>query len=457
MALLDGKQIRSNTIDLNKLSGSGTASIQSGAVLSFLSGARLTTEDSNINNPDDVVNKKYVDGVAAGLLPKTPVHVIANTQSITLSGVGMVIDGWTVSAGDRILVNAQAGQNVATSSNGIYIASTGAWSRADDSDGTPSNEVQQGNFVFVLEGTTYLHSGWVLAETDASNPQNILVGTNSQRWVQFSEQTNIQAGDGLSFNGVNLNVNTGVGLTISTDQVRLTDTTVIPNSYGNATSVATFTVDQQGRLTAASNQLISIPSGQINNFTASVLSFQGQGLTANGNVFDVGAGPGITVSADAVAVDYAVVSTQLSGNGLISNGTTIDVNVTNGLTIIGDAVQVSPSIAGAGLTFSSGVLSVIAGNAQPVYQVGLTTSVSTGETGITLSFTPNSYSRIQVFVNGQLQSLGDGVTSRDCHFGTTTSAISLSSLSSGDQLVWNASNAGFSLSATDMIDIVYEA
>jgi hypothetical protein len=191
------------------------------------------------------------------------------------------------------------------------------------------------------------------------------------------------------------------------------------------------------------------------SFVAQVMS--GAGLTSNGGVFDIVAGSGITVSADLVSVDYTSVAQVMSGAGLTSNGSSIDVNVSNGLTIINDTVQVSPNIAGLGLTFSSGVLSVIAGNSQPQYQIGLTTSVSTGETGIFLSETPNEYSRIQVFVNGQLQTLGDGETSKDCHFGTTNSAILLSSLSSGNQLVWNAANAGFTLSPTDKIDIIYES
>ena len=90
MALLDGKQLRNGTTDLSKLSGAGTASILSGAELVFNSGAILRTQDANINTGTDVVNKNYVDGVAAGLLPKTTVQAVANTQSLALSGVGMV-------------------------------------------------------------------------------------------------------------------------------------------------------------------------------------------------------------------------------------------------------------------------------------------------------------------------------------------------------------------------------
>jgi hypothetical protein len=59
------------------------------------------------------------------------------------------------------------------------------------------------------------------------------------------------------------NVSTGTGLSgggdLSTDRtIALADTAVTPNSYGSATQVATFTVDAQGRLTAASNATIAI-------------------------------------------------------------------------------------------------------------------------------------------------------------------------------------------------------
>jgi|GEM_PF-4325759 len=64
------------------------------------------------------------------------------------------------------------------------------------------------------------------------------------------------------------NITTGTGLTggpiTSTGTISLDNTAVTPNAYGSASSVATFTVDQQGRLTAAGNTEIgSLSAGVI--------------------------------------------------------------------------------------------------------------------------------------------------------------------------------------------------
>jgi hypothetical protein len=95
---------------------------------------------------------------------------------------------------------------------------------------------------------------------------------------------------------------------------------------------------------------------------------------------------------------------------------------------------------------------------QPIYQreFSLTTSGDSQPTGITLSSLPNNFSRIQIFVNGQLQRLGDGITTEDCYF-FNGSVISLNNLSIGDELYWNGLISGFDLSSNDLVEIIYES
>ena len=256
MALLDGKQLRDQSLSLNKLNGiNGLVTFTSSATMSFNAGTALRQSDANINIGIDVANKNYVDAVAQGLNIKDAVQAISATSSLSLFGDNILIDSFTVSTGDRVLVNSQAGPGVPTFSNGIYVVDSGAWSRATDSDGlSVLGEVQIGDFVFVAFGDTYKATGWVLSQSDSVD-FDILVGTESQKWVQFSAAGVYNAGDGLYQIGNDLHVNTGnsalTGLTISLDTVTLTTTGVTAGVYGSSQSIPTFQVDAQGRLVSA--------------------------------------------------------------------------------------------------------------------------------------------------------------------------------------------------------------
>jgi len=63
---------------------------------------------------------------------------------------------------------------------------------------------------------------------------------------------------------------TGIGTAVTANTVTITlkNTTVTAGSYGAAGSVGTFTVDAQGRLTAAASTTISITSAQVSDATA---------------------------------------------------------------------------------------------------------------------------------------------------------------------------------------------
>ncbi len=131
----------------------------------------------------DPVTKAYADALAQGLNVKLSVRV-ATTANITLSGA-QTIDGVSVIAGDRVLAkNQSTGAN-----NGIYVAASGAWSRATDAD--ISAEVTAGMFTFVTEGTVSANIGYVL-----TTPNPIILASTALTFTQFSGAGTIVAGHG---------------------------------------------------------------------------------------------------------------------------------------------------------------------------------------------------------------------------------------------------------------------
>jgi hypothetical protein len=160
--------------------------------------------------------KQYVDGVAEGL----HVHasaVAATTANINLSTDvenGDVLDGVTLSTGDRILVKNQTTQ----SQNGIYVvAASGAPSRAADFD-SPA-EIDGGDFIFVIGGTTQDNTGWVQTNIVGT------IGTDPIAFSQFSGSGTYTAGNGLTLTGNAFSINTGTTVDLSTSQT-LTNKTV---------------------------------------------------------------------------------------------------------------------------------------------------------------------------------------------------------------------------------------
>lgn len=90
---------------------------------------------------------------------KAPVRV-ATTAAITLSGL-QAIDGVTVVEGDRVLVKNQG----TTSTNGIYDASSGAWTRSLDANG--NQDIVKGTTFYVTDGSANGGTYWYIV---AVNP-----------------------------------------------------------------------------------------------------------------------------------------------------------------------------------------------------------------------------------------------------------------------------------------------
>jgi hypothetical protein len=213
----------SGTISNSQLANSsvtiGTTPIALGSSSLTLDGLTTVTVTQDPTSAFQLATKGYVDSVAQGLSTKAPV-LVATTGNIALTGE-QTIDGVLTSA-SRVLVKNQSN----SAQNGIYVSASGAWARSADAN-TWAELVSA--FVFVEEGTTQADTGWV----STVDPGGTL-GTTPVTFVQFSGAGSYQA---------------GTGLTLSGNVFSITDTAVTAGPY----TYASFTVNAQGQLTAASS------------------------------------------------------------------------------------------------------------------------------------------------------------------------------------------------------------
>jgi hypothetical protein len=302
----------------------------------------------------------------------------------------------------------------------------------------------------------------------------------------------VTAGNGLSGGGtanyITLDVNLGVnsGLTFSGDEI-IIDNTIIPgngltaNGYSLDVNVNSDSLEISNDLLRLKDTIdgdrifqdsLTVNGSLIVNGTVSYI--QTETLLIEDNIITLNAtfsgSPFLNAGIEVIRGNQPTAaliwneSTDTWTAGLSGSEVDILLNAGLGLTKSGPTVSLDfNSIVGTGLTHNGNQISVdILGiNGTPVSQYG-TSSVTVGNnstTGLAITSTPNQYSRIQVFINGQLQKLGDGTFSNvDCYFSNDggLSALVLGSVSSGNTLYWNGFTAKFELDNNDEVIIVYE-
>lgn len=376
----------SSTIPNTDITGLGTMSTQNANTVAItggtatLSSVTLTsgTISTTPSNATDIANKDYVDSVAAGLnfhqacnyatTTTLPSYVYNNgtggvgaTITATANGT-LTIDGHLFVTGDiglRVLVKDEVGGNQAY--NGVYtvtnpggVLAQYVLTRATDYDtsGTGTNEIDAGDFILVLAGSSNANTSWV-----QQTPLPIIVGTTAIVFTQFAAPVLYSAGTGLNLVGNTFNIS---------------NTTVTATSYGSSTAIPSFTVNAQGQLTAASTNAVIAPAGTLTGTTlaSNVVS---SSLTSLGTI-GTGVWQGTTIG------------TAYGGTGLTSftSGGAVYATSTSALT----TGTLPVTAGGTGVTTSTGTGNVVLSTSPTLTTPNLGTpsaATLTNATGLPLS------------------------------------------------------------------------
>ena len=314
-------------------------------------GTGTETSGNAVNH--EVIGGKYftskLDHALGTLTPNSAILVDVNSKIDVLNVDNVTLNGNTIST--------------TNTDGGLILAPNGTGT-------TTVNSVVFGTTVDVV-GKRITQVGTPTADSDAATKAYVDAVTAGQTFTigDGSATDTFNAASGtLTFTGL-----TGITTAVTNDAVSfdLDDTSVTAGDYGSATAIPTFTVDGQGRLTAAGTASISTS-----------LNVQGDTIPlASQSLLFASSGDGISFAFDSGTntATYSMATATTSAKGVASFATA-DFGVSSGAVSLNDAVVKGVGANSGSTTPTGHSFSIIGDSSQ-----GITTSGSGANVTVTIA------------------------------------------------------------------------
>jgi hypothetical protein len=457
LTYIHGSFIEALTIEDAQISATAaiaTSKLADGAYFAKINVENSWTSDQNFNNlytlkniidpvaDQDAATKHYVDAIAQGLhinapakyatlvdlgATFTPVAASGGAKPDTLSGsFKLTVDGVDITSVTNPVTRVLVKSQTLPEENGVYDVTSATGSsfvltRSHDFDGTPTEEVQGGDFVFVQGGNTMGGTGWVV-DWDGI----VTIDVNPINWVQFSSAGAYTAGNGINISGQVISV---LGETNASANIARVINIV---STGVSVRVDASTIGE--KIVSGGNELYVLNGGitatQINS------SSLGNGLTGGSgtSISVVASVASLANTARAISVTSDGLSVKIDDTTIGEEAGTYRLYVKNGGIT---STQINSSAVGNGLTGGSGTsISVLA---ETTVIANTARVINVASTGVSVRVDDTTIGEKVVSGGNQLYVKDGGIANLQIANGANIAINKLASGTSGQIIVCNSS------------------